>query len=141
MNTPLKGVFIMQCFKCFKFFKWFKLSNFSSNLNYSFKAALSFWFSMAKYSIMNISITSAKDHDQLCITCMTNSDCYYEIVIYLAAECRSVLRTQSNIQDGAFCKNKWRFLAVSYFRKKLQLKPSTEFCIRFWHVINRLVTS
>ena len=61
---------------------------------------------MAEYSIMNISITSAKDHDQLCITCMTNSDCYYEIVIYLAAGAywgpsqTSKMEISAKISDG-----------------------------------------
>ena len=37
---------------------------------------------------------------------------------------RGVFRTQSNIQDGAFCENRLRFKAGNYFHKKLRVKES-----------------
>ena len=45
---------------------------------------------------------------------------------------RGVFRTQSNIYDGAFCKNSWRFSAVNYFHKNLHLRYSTGLSIRVW---------
>ena len=41
---------------------------------------------------------------------------------YILYSIRGIFRTQSNIYDGAFYENNYRYLAINYFRKKPHLK-------------------